>query len=144
MSLTASTPLVAELRGFLRFEHTRKLMACVGQVPGETSLGPEGRRDELPKAGADMAWAAHLRPSTRFRRRQARRLMKTMVVRRPHLQRCRQIFRASGCLPPGQAIPTLADAIEGRQQGQRTEHRGNAYRPETQCQWSLGPQHHER
>jgi transposase len=38
------------------------------------------RQDELPKAVTDIAWAAQLRLSAKFKRLQARRLMKTKVV----------------------------------------------------------------
>lgn len=38
------------------------------------------RQDELPKAVTDIAWAAQLRLSAKFKRLQARRLMKTKAV----------------------------------------------------------------
>jgi transposase len=38
------------------------------------------RQDELPKAVTDIAWAAQLRLSGKFKRLQARRLMKTKAV----------------------------------------------------------------
>lgn len=38
------------------------------------------RQDDLPKADVDIAWAAQLRQIAKFRRLQARRLMKTKAV----------------------------------------------------------------
>jgi transposase len=55
-------------------------MAWHYQHPARVTPIIARRQDELPKAVTDIAWSAQLRLSAKFRRLQARRLMKTKAV----------------------------------------------------------------
>ena len=55
-------------------------MAWHYQHPARVTPIIARRQDELPQAVIDIAWAAQLRLSAKFRRLQARRLMKTKAV----------------------------------------------------------------
>ena len=55
-------------------------MAWQYQPPARVTPIIARRQDELPKAAIDIAWAAQLRLNGKFRRLQARRLLKTKAV----------------------------------------------------------------